>query len=116
MASVNNVSFTGLALTKNGNQYEKCKTGRNIGTVVGLFGGSLAMSLGGNAKMLFKAAKICDKNAKLTPYMFLISSALTVGSIIASTFAGRALGAIPDAIINNGRKAKADERALDKQA
>ena len=63
---MNNVSFTGLGLTKQGNPYEKCKTGRRIGAVTGFLGGATAMAAGGSNLMLGAAAKICGSNKKLS--------------------------------------------------
>ena len=113
---MNNVSFTGLGLTKQGNLYEKCKTGRRIGAVTGFLGGATAMAAGGSYLMLGTAAKICESNKKLAPYLFAITAGLTALSVIGTTLAGKLVGSIPDALVNKSRKNKADALAMNKQA
>ncbi|MBE7709468.1 MAG: hypothetical protein E7Z93_03360 [Cyanobacteria bacterium SIG32] len=117
MTSVNNVSFAGAAVTKNGNLYNKCKTGRRVGTVTGLLLGAGAAStkLGGMT-ILAAAAKICEKMPKANPYLIPIAGAIAVASVVATTLAGRALGALPDALVNRGRKKEADARGMNVQA
>lgn len=112
---MNNVSFRGLGLTKQGNPYEKCKTGRRVGTVTGLLGGGAAMAMGGSLLTLGAAARICESNKKLAPYMFAIATGFTALSVIGTTLVGRMLGSIPDALINKSRKNKADELAMNKK-
>ena len=107
MTTVNNVSFTGAAVTKKGNLYNKCKTGRRVGTVTGLLlGAGAASTKAGNLAILAAAAKICEKMPKANPYLIPIAGAIAVASVVATTLIGRALGALPDALVNRGRKKK----------
>ena len=113
MTTINNVSFTGTAVTKKGNIYNNCKTGRKVGTVTGLLAGAgLASSKIGSLGILAAAAKICEKMPKANPYFFAIAGAIGVLGVVATTLTGRALGALPDALVNRGRKKEADNRAM----
>ena len=117
MATVNNVSFTGAAVTKNGNLYNNCKTGRKVGTVGGLLlGAGAASSPIGSMAILGAAGKICEKIPKANPYIFAIAAGVAVLGITATTLIGRALGALPDALVNRGRKKEADARVMNAQA
>lgn len=117
MTAVNNVSFTGTAVTKNGNLYNKCKTGRKVGTVGGLLIGAGAASTPiGNMAILAAASKICEKIPKANPYFFPIVAGIAILGVTATTLIGRALGALPDALVNRGRKKEADARAMNTQA
>lgn len=117
MATVNNVSFTGTAVTKKGNLYNNCKTGRRIGTVGGLLLGAGAASTPiGNMAIMAAAAKICEKMPKANPYLIPIMAGLAVLAVATTTLVGRALGALPDALVNRGRKKEADARATNVQA
>lgn len=104
---VNRVSFSGkLVQTKKGNTYEKTNTGKRIGTAAGLVGGTVAASTG--CVQLLAAitgAKFFKGNKAVAA-----TYALLAAGVAAVTLAGRAIGAIPDAIINNARKAKADNK------
>lgn len=104
---VNRVSFSGkLVQTKKGNTYEKTNTGKRIGTAAGLIGGTVAASTG--CVQLLAAitgAKFFKGNKAVAA-----TYALLAAGVAAVTLAGRAIGAIPDAIINNARKAKADNK------
>lgn len=117
MTTVNNVSFAGTAVTKKGNIYNNCKTGRRVGTVTGLLVGAGAASSGiGSMAILAAAAKFCEKVPKAAPYLIPIAGAVGVLAVVATTLAGRALGALPDALVNKGRKKEADSRAMNAQA
>ncbi len=117
MTTVNNVSFTGTAVTKKGNIYNNCKTGRRVGTVTGLLlGAGVASSQLGGLSALAAAGKIVEKLPKLNPYFVPIAGAIIALGVVATTLAGRALGALPDALVNRGRKKEADSRAMNTQA
>lgn len=110
IGSVNNVTFNGrLAQTKKGNTYEKTNTGKNIGTVTGLVGGTiLAASNFGQTFAVLGGLRLSGKNLNK---LGLITYGIIAAGVALTTLAGRALGAIPDAIINNKRKATADKTA-----
>ena len=117
MATINNVSFTGTAVTKNGNLYNNCKTGRKIGTIGGLLlGAGAASSPIGSMAILGVAGKICEKFPKANPYIFAIATGVAALGITATTLIGRALGALPDALVNKGRKKEADTRVMNDKA
>lgn len=105
---VNSISFTGLKQTKKGNFYEKKNTGKRIGTTVGLVGGAL-LSQHPTAQIgaIATSAEMALKKLPLHPSIILGAG------ILAVTLLCRALGAIPDAIINKKRKAKADKLATE---
>jgi len=113
---MNNVSFRGLGLTKQGNPYEKCKTGRRVGSVVGFLGGAAVIGGTGGILPLGIAAKICSKNKKAAPYLMAIAAGISVLSVVATTLAGRLIGAIPDSLVNKSRKKDADVLAMSKNA
>jgi len=108
---VNNVSFTGLKQTKNGNIYEKKNTSKRIGTVVGLAGGVAAATLSPQviSNSIIASIKLLQKGLPIGPKTILGAG------ILATTLLGRGLGSIPDFFINKKRKAKADKLAAEKQ-
>ncbi|MCM1338417.1 MAG: hypothetical protein NC191_01960 [Muribaculaceae bacterium] len=103
---VNNVSFTGLKQTKNGNIYQKKNTGKRIGTAVGLIGG---YALSQHPSVQFKAI---EKSAELALTKLPLHSSVLLGAgVLAITLLCRGLGSIPDFFINRHRKAQADKKA-----
>ena len=107
---VSSVSFAGrLAQTKKGNTYEKTNTGKRIGTVVGLAGGGIAARTDIVQFCSAVTASRFLKGGKAVAATYGILGAI----VAAATLAGRALGTIPDTIINSKRKAQADKIAAD---
>ena len=105
--NMNSMAFKGkTAKTKKGNEYKKATAFKTIGTVGGLVGG-VALSRTPIAQV--GALELATKLAKTPNKLFLATSGIIVAGIAAITLASRAMGAIPDAIINHCRKHKADK-------
>lgn len=101
---VNNVSFTGLRQTKNGNVYKKKNTAKRIGTVVGLAGGVAAAI---HPEMQGRA--VVASLDMLRKYAVGLSPAAIIGGVvIGATLLGRGIGSFFDHFANKKRKAKAD--------
>jgi len=107
MISVDNVSFGAkYSKTKNGNYYKKKNTGKRLGTMVGVAGG-VCLSVLPHVQLGAYSAGIslCPKSPlKATA----AANGIILAGIAAITLLCRAIGSIPDNIINKKRIAKAD--------
>lgn len=108
--AVDKISFSAsYAKTENGNYYKKKKTGKRIGTMVGLAAGvgiaalptSQFLALGAASRMFPKSPG----------KMFAATYGILGAGIICIAGLFRALGGIPDNIINKKRRTKADHIA-----
>ena len=107
---VNNISFCGLAKTKNGNLYEKKNTWKNVGTALGLASGA-ALAYG-SAKINLYAFDLAIRVTKDLLKLEKVQKGILGAGIIIMGLAGRILGSIPDHLINKKRIAQADNENL----
>ena len=107
---VNKVSFgASYEQTPNGNYYKKKNLGKRIGTMVGLTAGiCTAATPEAQLLALSLASRIFPKNPGK---MILSQAGIIIAGITGITMAVRALGGIPDSIINHKRIKKADHIA-----
>jgi len=104
--TVQNVSFNGIEMTRNGNLYKKKNTGKRIGTMVGLATGVTLAALPQTRLGIFAlSARLFPKDPiKMVGSTF----GLLLAGVAGITLAFRTLGSIPDGIINKKRIKKAD--------
>ena len=110
MISVDNVSFGAkYTKTKNGNYYKKKNTGKRLGTMVGIAGG-VCISVLPKVQLgaLSAGISLCPKS----PLKAVVATnGIILAGITALALVCRAIGNIPDSIINKKRIAKADNNA-----
>ena len=107
MVSVDRISFEAkYTKTKNGNYYKKKNTGKRIGTMLGVTGGLCLCAL---PKSQLVACAAGFSMFPKSPLKAMVAvNGILVAVITAFTLLCRAIGCIPDSVINKKRIAKAD--------